>query len=174
MSEKLQSMSPAALKGIWQDPGQEPFLREEALWEYWRCVAEKGLPVSLDELKEIFALDNARTADVLGLLAQADLLPEESLRAAQRFQAEHENAWLAAQLHAREMLRRLEHGDTPREDELCDALVARGTSWASLEAIPLLPADRVQSLLRASDTRRVFTKAQRHDLRIQASTSVAK
>lgn len=174
MSEELQSLSPVALKAIWQDAGQEPFLREEALWEYWRRVAKNGLPVSLDELQEIFALDNGRTADVLGLLARADLLPDESFRAAQRFQAEHENAWLAGQLRARALLRRIKQGDMPGEDELCDGLVAKGTSWAALEAIPLLPADRAQSLLRSSEDRAVFSKGQRHELRLRVSKMVAK
>lgn len=168
--EEIKSMSAMELRVRWRDPNEERFVREEALWEYWRRVAEGTLSFSAEELLDALSLDNARTVDVLGLLARRDLLDSASLKAARRFQATlKEDVWLAAQLDARDMIRRLTAGEQPTKNELCDALVAKGTAWAALQAIAFLSQEELASVLRASEERRVFTKGQRHELRELAS-----
>lgn len=175
MPEQIRTMSAAELRGRWRDTDQEKFVREEALWEYWRRVAEGALPYSDEELLEALSLDNARIPDVLGLLAKHDLLAGDSLREARRFQAKlKDDGWLAAQLDAREMLGRLKAGERPDWLEVCEALVAKGTVWAALEAVPLLRPDEAEALVLASEQSRVFTKGQRHDLRVRASKFRAK
>ena len=172
MIEQIKAMSLAKLRDRWRDADEDKFIREEALWEYWRRVADGSVPFSMDDIDELLSLDNARIVDVLGLLARRDLLTDESFQAAQRFQgALEDDVWLAAQLGARDMIRRLKAGDEPFRNELCDALVAKGTAWAALEAVSLLHQEQLETLLAVSEKRRVFTKGQRHDLRVLASAS---
>lgn len=163
-------MDSLELRERWRDADEDRFVREEAFWEYWRRVAEAGIPVSTSELDEALTLPSLRVVDVLGLLAQHDLLPADSFQAARRFQSTLEDsAWLAAQLDARDMIRRLEAGGEPSPPEVCGALVAKGTAWAALEAVPMLRREQLDALIVASDQQRVFTRGQRHDLRLRAN-----
>lgn len=159
------------LRACWQNPNEDPFVREESLWEYWRRVAEGALPFSRSELLKALPLDNTRLVDVLGLLARKNMLVDDLLQAAQGYCSKHSDSeWLLAQLNARSMLNRLATGEMPADDQTNEALVAKGTSWAAFEAIALLQESALAALLAATDSSRVFTKGQRHNLRLRAKS----
>jgi hypothetical protein len=169
-SDEKPSMSKAELRAIWRDPHIDSFSREESLWEFWRQTVEDGARPSDNEVLEIFTIENKRVPDVVGLLAQKALLSQSSLTSARQYLATHDgNPWLTAQLDAREMLMGLARGERVSAADLCDALVRKGTFWAVLEAVPVLPPEHLGELIRISEERRVFTRGQRHHLQTVVS-----
>ena len=169
--EEIQVMGATELRRRWGDPNEESFTREESLWEYWRRVADGAVPFSREEFSKALVSNNARISDVIGLLVRRNMLVSDLLQtASSQCVAVSAGDWLSGQLSARNMLNRLQAGDTPSMDEVCDALVKRGTSWAALEAVPILDSNTLQAVLNASEQKRIFTKRQRYEIRERAKS----
>src|SRR5262249_2699058 len=147
---------------------QARFIREEALWEYWRRVAGGDGEFREAELVAAFSAGIRGVRNAVCELARRDRIPAASRERARQLlqQIEPEEASLAiVQLNAREALEALKGGANSARRDLLEAVLAKGASWAAVQAMPFLTDDEQGYLVGMAERRKTFTRAQRHELR---------
>lgn len=150
-------------------PGNGEEDSAEALWEYWRRVAEGELEFRLDLFQQALANPRRMLGNVLGELARRDRLPRSAFDSARRAVdtlPAGERSWARAQLRARVLLADLRR-DSVRSLTAAqrDDLVQPGLGWAALEAISVLSCHACEGLRDAAASAGCFTRAQQHRLR---------
>ena len=140
--------------------------RREALWEYWRRVAEGQTPFRSEEYSAALESPLPGRPEVVGALVRADRLPREwflPTRRALLALPDDSGLWGLAQLNAREALGLLEEGGRGLGIAL-DTVSRKGVAWAALEAAALLSHGHGLILLELATARGEFTRSQLRSL----------
>src|SRR5262249_17706596 len=173
MTVSIGKASQEELRRIWTGitalpVDQAKVVREEALWEYWRRVAVGEEAFHDSELAQAFATGIRGIGNVVGELARQGRVPLEILERFRTLLTQLDSnaaAWAIVQLDAREALEALEAGTRVDRGVHIEALLTKGASWAAIAAMPYLSEDECEYLIAMAERRKIFTRAQRNDLR---------
>lgn len=150
-------------------PEHSALRAEEALWEYWRRVADGEHRLDLNELQRALRMRPAGIGNVVGELCQTGLFPKELVDEARRLLVESSTDDATAgiaHLDAFSALNSIQENVESKRGENLRALQVKGAFWAAVRALDLLPPEDAVRLVQTAEENGLFTRGQRHELRL--------
>ncbi|MEZ6195872.1 MAG: hypothetical protein R3F20_09095 [Planctomycetota bacterium] len=141
---------------------------EHELWRRWQRVASGEVAFDMEALLRILEPGSLVVSSVLALLAERGVLSgSDAERLLALTSGRHFPGREIArdQLSARALVDRLRSGEAVSVDQSHEVLLRKGASWAVIEVMSLLTADRRRDLVGEMERRKCFTRHQRHLVR---------
>lgn len=164
MSSPLADTEAVQLLRSWATPDSTTPADDarEAMWEYWRRVADEVIAFDEQLFELMLSADIPGQGEIVAELLRKKQLPMERLpsaRVALMRLGEADRDWALKQLNAAEALAALSERQA-WSGLIADALTQKGVSWAALEAIDDLSEPQAAYLLAVARLRGDFTRAQ--------------
>ncbi|HOX45372.1 MAG TPA: hypothetical protein PK668_17380 [Myxococcota bacterium] len=169
--DEMLAMKPEDLRQAWMtkgNPNVQEFDRNEALWEYWRRVADCEIEYSFEDLEAAFASGLPDIQQGVNRLIERMRLPLEDFPRVRMLatQLSPDSAvYVRAFLNAREALEAIKAGACLGRGTLLDDLLEKGVWWAAIESMPYLQQEERDYLIASAEQRKVFSRGWRHELR---------